>query len=96
MLRQLPGEYPHLAEMITDHAMKPGYAYSQEFGLDLILDGLERSEALPDEPAPRGSTGAQARLGSCDPFGRARCRARRPAVPACTIACVGRAAPTRA
>jgi hypothetical protein len=44
MLRQLAGEYPHLAEMITDHAMKPGYDYSDEFefGLDLILDGLER------------------------------------------------------
>jgi hypothetical protein len=44
MLRQLAGEYPHLAEMIADHAMQPGYAYSEEFdfGLDLILDGLER------------------------------------------------------
>jgi hypothetical protein len=44
MLQQLAGEYPHLAEMITDHAMQPGYAYSEEFdfGLDLILDGLER------------------------------------------------------
>jgi AcrR family transcriptional regulator len=44
MLRQLAGEYPQLAEMITDHAMQPGYAYSEEFdfGLDLILDGLER------------------------------------------------------
>jgi len=44
ILRQLAGEYPHLAEMITDHAMKPGYDYAQEFefGLDLILDGLER------------------------------------------------------
>jgi AcrR family transcriptional regulator len=44
MLRQLAGEYPHLAEMITDHAMQPGYDYADEFdfGLDLILDGLER------------------------------------------------------
>jgi AcrR family transcriptional regulator len=44
ILKQLAGEYPHLAEMITDHAMKPGYDYSKEFefGLDLILDGLER------------------------------------------------------
>ena len=44
ILRQLSGEYPHLAEMITEHAMKPGYDYAQEFefGLDLILDGLER------------------------------------------------------
>ncbi|MGI8552931.1 MAG: TetR/AcrR family transcriptional regulator C-terminal domain-containing protein [Dehalococcoidia bacterium] len=44
ILRQLAGEYLHLAELITDHAMKPGYEYSDEFefGLDLILDGLER------------------------------------------------------
>jgi AcrR family transcriptional regulator len=44
ILRQLAGEYPHLAEMITEHAMRPGYDYSEEFefGLDLILDGLER------------------------------------------------------
>ncbi len=45
ILRQLAGEYPHLAEMISDHAMKPGYDYAEEFefGLDLILDGLERA-----------------------------------------------------
>jgi AcrR family transcriptional regulator len=44
ILRQMAGEYPHLAEMITKHAMLPGYDYSKEFefGLDLILDGLER------------------------------------------------------
>ena len=44
ILRHLGGEYPHLAEMITDHAMQPGYDYAKEFefGLDLILDGLER------------------------------------------------------
>jgi AcrR family transcriptional regulator len=47
ILRQMAGEYPHLAEMITKHAMKPGYDYSKEFefGLDLILDGLERLRA---------------------------------------------------
>jgi hypothetical protein len=45
ILRQLPAnDYPHLVEMMVDHAMKPGYDYSDEFefGLDLILDGLER------------------------------------------------------
>jgi AcrR family transcriptional regulator len=45
ILQQLPAEkYPHLAEMIIEHAMKPGYDYAEEFefGLDLILDGLER------------------------------------------------------
>ena len=36
--------YPHLAEFISEHAMKPGYSYGEEFefGLDLVLDGLER------------------------------------------------------
>ena len=45
ILRELAGEYPHLAEMITEHAMKPGYDYADEFefGLDLILDGLEKA-----------------------------------------------------
>jgi len=45
ILRDLPSdEYPHLAEMIVEHALKPGYDYAEEFafGLDLILDGLER------------------------------------------------------
>ena len=47
ILRQLAGEYPYLAEMITEHAMKPGYDYAEEFefGLDLILDGVERLRA---------------------------------------------------
>jgi AcrR family transcriptional regulator len=45
ILRQLAAdEYPHLAEMIIEHALKPGYDYAEEFefGLDLILDGLEK------------------------------------------------------
>jgi AcrR family transcriptional regulator len=39
-----PGEYQNLADFITEHAMKPGYDYADEFevGLDVILDGLER------------------------------------------------------
>ncbi|MEU8523030.1 TetR/AcrR family transcriptional regulator [Streptomyces sp. NBC_01216] len=38
-----PGDFPHLAEMAVSHAMKPGYAYADEFviGLGLILDALE-------------------------------------------------------
>jgi AcrR family transcriptional regulator len=61
ILRQLAGEYPHLAEMITEHAMKPDYDYSEEFefGLDLILDGLER---LRDAPGSRG----RARMGKAN------------------------------
>lgn len=43
MLRQMGENYPYLAEMIG-HALKPGYDYAKEFefGLKLILDGLER------------------------------------------------------
>ena len=39
-----PGEYQNLADFIAEHAMKPGYDYADEFeyGLDVILDGLER------------------------------------------------------
>jgi AcrR family transcriptional regulator len=45
MLEPLPlGEYPNLVAFITEHAMKPGYDFGDEFeyGLDVILDGLER------------------------------------------------------
>lgn len=46
MLQPFPlNEYPNLVEFITEHAMKPGYDYRDEFvyGLDVILDGLERA-----------------------------------------------------
>ena len=44
ILRQLPADmYPYLAEMIVEHALQPDYDYSKEFdfGVDLILGGLE-------------------------------------------------------
>jgi AcrR family transcriptional regulator len=47
---QMPaGEYPHLAELVTAHALQPGYQYGREFeiGLDLILDALERIAGSP-------------------------------------------------
>jgi len=36
-------EYPHLTEFAIEHILQPGYDYGDEyqFGLDLILDGLE-------------------------------------------------------
>ena len=46
ILAQLPAdEYPHLAEMTIEHVLLPDYDYASEyeFGLDLILDGLERA-----------------------------------------------------
>lgn len=38
-----PDEYPHLVELTTEHVLQPGYSYGNEFeyGLGLILDGLE-------------------------------------------------------
>ena len=45
-LAQLPAdEYPYLAELTIEHVLKPGYDYAKEFefGLDLILDGLEQA-----------------------------------------------------
>lgn len=44
-LDQFPADrYPHLAELATAHVLQPGYDYGDEFewGLDLLLDGLER------------------------------------------------------
>ncbi|MEV6196545.1 TetR/AcrR family transcriptional regulator [Streptomyces sp. NPDC051920] len=39
------GQYPYLTEIATAHVMRPGYAYGDEFefGLDLILDGLQQA-----------------------------------------------------
>src|SRR6266851_2938055 len=44
--RQFPVDaYPHLMEMAIQHVLQPGYDYADEFefGLDLILDGIERA-----------------------------------------------------
>jgi AcrR family transcriptional regulator len=42
-----PAEYPHLLEFSVGHVLKPGYDFGLEFefGLDLVLDGLQRSSA---------------------------------------------------
>ena len=45
ILRRFPVQaYPHLTELALQHVLQPGYDYADEFafGLDLILDGLER------------------------------------------------------
>jgi AcrR family transcriptional regulator len=49
MARFGSGEYPHLTEMAVEHILRPGYDYGDEFefGLDLILDGLERARRTP-------------------------------------------------
>jgi AcrR family transcriptional regulator len=46
MFARMPaGAYPHLTELTVQHILQPGYDYGDEFeyGLGLILDGLERA-----------------------------------------------------
>jgi AcrR family transcriptional regulator len=48
MMAEFPADaYPHLTEIAVEHVLQPGYSYASEylFGLDLILDGLERLAA---------------------------------------------------
>jgi AcrR family transcriptional regulator len=50
MIRQFPvGEYPHLVELTTEHVLKPGYDFGDEFefGLNMILDALTRT--IPED-----------------------------------------------
>ncbi|HEX2360571.1 MAG TPA: TetR/AcrR family transcriptional regulator [Jiangellaceae bacterium] len=53
-------EYPHFTEMAVEHALQPGYDYGDEFefGLDLILDGIERAHGTASAagPARRSNT----------------------------------------
>jgi len=47
ILSQFPAdEHPYLAESVVEHITKSGWEYSDEFefGLDLILDGLEKRD----------------------------------------------------
>jgi hypothetical protein len=52
MERFSTGEYPHLVEMATGYYLQPGYDFGDEFewGLNLILDGLTRSQRRPASP----------------------------------------------
>jgi AcrR family transcriptional regulator len=46
IMEQFPTDaYPYLTELTIKHVLQPGYSYGDEFefGLDQILDGLERS-----------------------------------------------------
>ena len=47
-----PDEFPHLTELAVEHVLQPGYDFGEEFqfGLDLILDGLELARAGETRP----------------------------------------------
>jgi len=59
MMAQMPPDrFPNLTELTVGHILQPGYDYGKEFGfgVDLILDGLERarnSAELTSPPPPR-------------------------------------------
>lgn len=55
ILAAAPAEdYPHLTEMAVEHVMQPGYDYGDEYayGLDLVLDGLDRARRASPRRAP--------------------------------------------
>jgi AcrR family transcriptional regulator len=60
MLAQLDAnEYPYLVELIREHAAQPGYRYGDEFvyGLDLVLNALERERDIDLGKSRAGSQG---------------------------------------
>lgn len=65
MMEAFPdGAYPHLATFAREQVFQPDYSYANEFpfGLDLILDGLERRLAEsrpPTAPVRRGRASAR-------------------------------------
>jgi hypothetical protein len=60
MARFTRDQYRHLTELTVEHVLQPGYDYGNEFefGLDLILDGLERARdtAQPQPTSTRRLT----------------------------------------
>ncbi|MFL5775978.1 MAG: TetR/AcrR family transcriptional regulator C-terminal domain-containing protein, partial [Chloroflexota bacterium] len=58
MLQPFPvNQYPNLVEFLSEHVMKPGYDYGDEFeyGLDLILDGLNTAAGRAGGVTPAAS-----------------------------------------
>jgi AcrR family transcriptional regulator len=67
-LRDFPrAEYPHFAEHVAYHVESGVYDEGDfEFGLDLILDGVERIQAAQTAPADQQSPRARASVGGAD------------------------------
>lgn len=51
MQRVSADTHPHFIEMATEYALQPGYAYANEFefGLDLIVSGIEQAMARGED-----------------------------------------------
>lgn len=57
-----PGAYPYMVELTTEHVLKPGYKFGNEFsyGLDLILDGLQRARDQEQPPTKKPKRSSRA------------------------------------
>jgi hypothetical protein len=55
MQRFTTGAYPHLLEFSTEHVVKPGYDFGEEFefGLGLVLDALSERAKTSRTPSKR-------------------------------------------
>jgi hypothetical protein len=83
MLARFPAdEYPHLAEFTFGPVLQPGYDYGDEyeFGLGLILDGLERAHRTAQ--SPNRTAGDKSRTDS--PAGTSCWRFRPASIRSCT------------
>ena len=63
-MQQFAGEYPYLTEIATEHILRPGYDFGDEFeiGLAVILDALSRS--IPGDSQPGLTIGRGAAPGT--------------------------------
>jgi len=50
----MAAHFPHLAAFVAGHALQPGYDFGDEFeyGLELVLDALERDHEAEQPPRP--------------------------------------------
>ncbi|HLM96936.1 MAG TPA: TetR/AcrR family transcriptional regulator [Acidimicrobiales bacterium] len=55
MAQMPPDQFPNLTELVVGHILQPGYDYGNEFGfgVDLILEGLERARNGAELTSPR-------------------------------------------
>ncbi len=58
-----PEEYPHLVRFAAEHVMRPGYRFgdSFEYGLDLLLDGLDAAARAEAEASAASASAARGR-----------------------------------
>lgn len=68
LMAQFASSYPHLAEFTDEYVLRPGYSFGAEFefGLELVLDGLEARLAADTRSATAAATTAGAPSGQSE------------------------------